>query len=1238
MRKIFTTIAVIVSCTTLFAQGVSVSYNQPATDTHQITFTLDKWSLDESTFDGVTYNSIEFSGSLVTEKKGWAELPFVSAAIQLPAQKNVDLKISSSSYKDYQLSYPLLPSRGIIYRNQNPDDIPYMIDPASIVDSFYPSDIAVADAPYIIRDVRGTSVHVYPFQYNAATNILRVYSDITVQLVENNEPATNPLLRENTTPVREMIGVYESLFLNFDKSRYDLPMAQHGDILVIYTSRDQDAIQPYITWKKEMGYNVQEELVATGTNVASLIQQKYNANPNLLYVQLVGDWADVKTNTVSGEPADPKAGCVVGTDNFPEIAVGRFSCNNVSQLTVQVNKTINYEKNPDMTGTWRSKALGIASNQGPGDDGELDYTHVNRIYNERLNPVLDYDGFYTEYDPSASASGVTTAVNAGVSTIAYTGHGSQTSWGTTGFSNSNVNSLSNGAKLPFITSVACNNGTFESGDCFAEAWLRKENGGAIVTWMSSISQPWQPPMRGQDYFYDVLIGGFNYNQYSDQSGINTTEQRTTWGAVVVNASNLMLTESQSSDDVETAHTWCTFGDASIQLRTASPAEVTVSNTVMLIGVPYTTTITTSDGPVANALVCISQNGQYFSGTTDENGVVEIEHSILPGEVLLVVTGFNLQTVYETINCISPDGAFLTFEAYQLDGDGILSYGETSNLSITLENVGNYSTNGTVEVTISSEDELLAINNATVTFDAIESHGFGTGDGFNITVSPEIEDGHVFTFNISATDADTTWTAAFSITAHKPVLAFSSLSWNGSYTPGETLELVVSIFNIGSYFVENVEGTLASSSEYVTINGATQSFGDIAVNGTASATYSVTISDNCPLTELIAFSLALSGDDGDITGEGSFTISNSCNLQFDLTDSYGDGWNNAALIVSFSDGSPSQSLTFSSGHNASFTLEVNSGTIVTLTWQSGSYDSECSFVVSYADNGVEIYSKSHPAAGFLYEFVMDCSVQCGGVKDLAATAGGGGTMNISWTAPMGDVDHYDIYRDDVLIATTTATSYTDEGLQDGNYVYCVVATFTDGCVGQIVCVEGLCADMFNMPTSGTIEITTCAGMLYDNGGPDANYSNNCNAIAVIHPGLNGAMAHITGTYDVENNWDYIYIYDGESASGNAIGTYTGTGSIDVVSTLGALTVKFTSDSSVNKPGFAFTLECEGGVVSDIPGDANGDMAVNITDIMTVINYMMEGNPETFIFENADVNSDGNISVLDIIGIVNIIVGQ
>ncbi|MBO4743923.1 MAG: hypothetical protein J5603_00315, partial [Bacteroidales bacterium] len=187
---------------------------------------------------------------------------------------------------------------------------------------------------------------------------------------------------------------------------------------------------------------------------------------------------------------------------------------------------------------------------------------------------------------------------------------------------------------------------------------------------------------------------------------------------------------------------------------------------------------------------------------------------------------------------------------------------------------------------------------------------------------------------------------------------------------------------------------------------------------------------------------------------------SCDLLFDLYDSGSDGWNGAALLVSFSDGSPSQSYTISSGNYAAFTLEVNSGTTVTLTWQPGGNDSECFFWVSYADDGIEIYylpSGSEPSEGFLYEFVMDCSHPCPGVGNLTATAGGGGTMEISWTAPLGYVDNYDIYRDDEYIGSTSEPYYLDEGLEDGIYVYCVVTTFINGCIGQTECVEGVCSD-------------------------------------------------------------------------------------------------------------------------------------------------------------------------------------
>ena len=67
-----------------------------------------------------------------------------------------------------------------------------------------------------------------------------------------------------------------------------------------------------------------------------------------------------------------------------------------------------------------------------------------------------------------------------------------------------------------------------------------------------------------------------------------------------------------------------------------------------------------------------------------------------------------------------------------------------------------------------------------------------------------------------------------------------------------------------------------------------------------------------------------------------------------------------------------------------------------------------------------------------------------------------------------------------------------------------------------------------------------------------------------------------------------------------------------------------------------------VVSSIPltaskGDANGDLTVNVLDITTLVSYLLNQNPQPFIFEAADVNLDGQVNVLDIIGVVKVISG-
>ena len=54
-----------------------------------------------------------------------------------------------------------------------------------------------------------------------------------------------------------------------------------------------------------------------------------------------------------------------------------------------------------------------------------------------------------------------------------------------------------------------------------------------------------------------------------------------------------------------------------------------------------------------------------------------------------------------------------------------------------------------------------------------------------------------------------------------------------------------------------------------------------------------------------------------------------------------------------------------------------------------------------------------------------------------------------------------------------------------------------------------------------------------------------------------------------------------------------------------------------------------------GDANGSMSVDIADVVTEVAYITYQDPQPFIFEAADVNSDQKVNVLDVVGTIGII---
>ncbi|MBU1940682.1 MAG: PKD domain-containing protein, partial [Candidatus Thermoplasmatota archaeon] len=225
--------------------------------------------------------------------------------------------------------------------------------------------------------------------------------------------------------------------------------------------------------------------------------------------------------------------------------------------------------------------------------------------------------------------------NAGLSIANYCGHGSPTSWGNGGgFSNSNVNSLVNDNMLPFIVSVACNNGQFDDYEpCFAEAWLRATNNGeptgAIGMYASTISQSWDPPMDAEDEFNDLLV-----RTYADN-------YKTTYGALCYNGAMHMNDEYGSAGYTETDY-WTVFGDPSLQVRTDTPSTMNVQHDPLVqIGA---TTYDVDIPGVKDALCAVSSEGVLYGyGFSDTSGhavVTFFEPMEFMPEVNFVVTAFN----------------------------------------------------------------------------------------------------------------------------------------------------------------------------------------------------------------------------------------------------------------------------------------------------------------------------------------------------------------------------------------------------------------------------------------------------------------------------------------------------------------------------------------------------------------------------------------------------------------------
>ncbi len=861
-------------------QAVDASVELISSDisTSVIHFKLDGFYLNEVKTQHGNAFTISLGNTTPMLDKSAPDMPKMTTSVIIPDIAMMELEIVSSSFVEYT-NMEIAPSKGNFTRDINPATVPFEYGRAYNEDKFYPGNQSGLRDPFILRDYRGQTVIAYPFQYNPVTKVLRVYTDITLRLKVANNSGYN-IISRNQLPTRidqDFSQAYSRVFLNNSSNNDFTPLNDYGRMLIISHASYLLAMQPFVDWKNSMGIKTEMVDVATvGTTSAALksfVTDYYNTN-GLTFLLLVGDGPQVPTNTTGslGGPSDVAYGYLVGNDHYPDVFVGRFSAENVEHVNTMVQRTLEYEKEPLTSTAWFEKGVGIASDQGPGDDNEMDYEHMQNIRTDLVGFTYStvaelYDGSQGGEDlpGNPTPANVSTELNAGRSIVNYVGHGSDNSWGTTGFANNNVNALTNNHMWPFIFSVACVNGNFVSGTCFAEAWLRAKNAtgptGAVATLMSTINQSWNPPMDGQDEMNDILVESY------------PTNIKRTFGGISMNGC-MKMNETYGSGGDEMTDTWTIFGDPSVMVRTAMPEVInaTHENQVFL-----GSTSLVVNSSVEGALAALSMENQLITAGFVTNGIVTLSFPAFqtPDTIQLVLTAFNHVPYMASLAIIPNNGPYLIYNSYTIsdaafNNNSQADFGETVFMDVAFANIGVLNAEN-VQVTVSTTDSYISLLDSTDVYSVVPAQDTtAMVNSFSFSVANDIPEMHVIPFHFTAVSGSETWAGNFSITAHAGILKYTTFSiddsqsgnGNGKADPGEIFNISVYTKNIGTAPVTNVAGQISFNDPYLALlSPPAQSYGNLAANESASGTFTMQADENTPSGHVIPVTFLMTADLG-----------------------------------------------------------------------------------------------------------------------------------------------------------------------------------------------------------------------------------------------------------------------------------------------------------------------------------------------------------------------------------------
>ncbi len=202
---------------------------------------------------------------------------------------------------------------------------------------------------------------------------------------------------------------------------------------------------------------------------------------------------------------------VSGDDPLPDMFIGRLAVRTLPQAHQVIDKIVAYEQNlPD---DWQQKAVFVT------DDGEngLFETESDQLIS-LLPPNYDVKQIYPSlyprpHDPTPD---ILKAIDEGALIVNYIGHGSVNGWNHWQdqriLIDTDISSLNNGPRYPFLVTGNCYNGLFshpESQDSLAESFVKAKEKGAIGAW--------SPTGLGYTFWHEATIKALYETIFADHN-------------------------------------------------------------------------------------------------------------------------------------------------------------------------------------------------------------------------------------------------------------------------------------------------------------------------------------------------------------------------------------------------------------------------------------------------------------------------------------------------------------------------------------------------------------------------------------------------------------------------------------------------------------------------------------------------------------------------------------------------